>query len=114
MRDLVLFFGMLFYTPLSLISPAAGLPIWEWFSIMAPHRLVYGFALGLRFNSVIAVATLVGWLLSRERKGWTPDALPWLLLVFFAWTTFNMLFAPYPDYSWEFWDRALRAFVPVF
>ena len=114
MRDLVLFLGMLYYVPVSLIAPATGLLLWEWCSMMSPQQLVYGFAYGLRFNAVIAATTLFGWLISRERKRFTPDALPWLMLAFFAWATFNMLFAPYPDFSWPLWDRAIRAFVPVF
>ena len=114
MRDLVLFLGMLFYVPASLIAPAAGLLLWEWCSIMSPQQLVYGFAYGLRFNAVIAATTLFGWLISRERKRFTPDALPWLMLAFFSWTTFNMLFAPFPEHSWPLWNRTMRAFVPVF
>jgi probable O-glycosylation ligase (exosortase A-associated) len=81
---------------------------------MSPHRLVYSFAFGLPLNGLIAATTLFGWLLSKERKGFPPDILPWLLLAFFAWSTFNMLFAPYPDFSWSYWDRAMRSFVPVF
>lgn len=115
MRDLVLFLGMLFYLPVSMIAPAAGLIIWEWFGLMSPQRLVYGFGYGLPFERAIVVVTLLGWLFSRERKRFTPDALPWLLLAFFAWATFNMVVAaPYPAYSWRYWNQAMRAFVPVF
>ena len=114
MRDLVLLIGMLFYTPFSVISPAAGLAVWEWFSLLSPHRLVYGFASGKPLNGIIAAATLAGWLISKERKRFTPDVLPWLLLAFFVWSTINMAFAPYPDYSWTYWNQAMRSFVPVF
>jgi hypothetical protein len=48
---------------------------------MSPHRLVYGGAYG-QFNLVIAAVTLAGWLISRERKRWTPDLVPKLLLIF--------------------------------
>jgi len=114
MRDLVLTIGMLFYTPLSVIAPAAGLAVWEWFSLFSPHRLVYGFAFGKPLNGIIAAATLAGWLISKERKRFTPDALPWFLLAFFVWSTINMAFAPYPEYSWKYWNEAMRSFVPVF
>lgn len=114
MRGLVLIAGMLFYVPVSFVAPGAGLAIWEWFSLMSPHRMVYGIAYGQPFNFVIAATTLGGWLMSRERKRFTPDALPWMLLLFFAWSTFNMLFAPYPAYSWIYWNEAMRSFVPVF
>jgi Family of unknown function (DUF5935) len=65
---------------------------------MSPQQTVYGFAAGLHFNFVIAVATL-GWLLSAERKRWTPDLVPKLMLVFPLWMTFNSFFAPIPDWS---------------
>ena len=114
MRDIVLFLGMLYYLPITLVAPAAGLAIWEWISLMSPHRLVYGFAYGLHLNFVVAVTTLIGWGLSQERKRFTPDGLPWVLLAFFAWSTLNMLFAPYPDFSWPHWNLAARSLVPVF
>lgn len=114
MRDIVLFLGMLYYLPVSLVAPAAGLAVWEWVSLMAPHRLVYGFAYGMRFNLVIAVTTLVGWLISRERKRFTPDALPWVLLAFFVWSTLNLAFAPYPEFSYYYWNQTLRSLVAVF
>lgn len=105
---------MLFYTPVAVISPAAGLAVWEWFSLLSPHRMVYGFAYGKPLNAIIAAAALAGWFISRERKRFTPDGLPWMLLAFFIWSTVNLAFAPYPDYSWKYWDEAMRSFVPVF
>jgi probable O-glycosylation ligase (exosortase A-associated) len=105
---------MLFYLPMSLRAPAAGVLCWVWFSIMNPHREVYGFAYGEPFNGVIAVATIVGWLVSAEPKRWTPDAMPRLLLALVAWMTFDSFFGANPGYSWEFWDRTMRLFVLVF
>ncbi len=114
MRDLALVLGMLFYLPMSLRAPAAGVLCWVWFSIMNPHRDVYGFAYGQPLNGVIAVATIIGWLASEERKRWTPDAMPKLLLALVAWMTIDSFFGAIPSYSWEFWDRTMRLFVLVF
>lgn len=105
---------MLGLVPLCLRYPAAGAICWTWVSIMNPHRQVYGFALGLQFNLVIAVATLLGWLFSAERKRWTPDLMPKLMLVFVLWMTFNACFAPFQDRSWEYWDRTIRGLALVF
>jgi putative inorganic carbon (HCO3(-)) transporter len=114
MRDILLGLGMLFYVPLSFIAPAAGLLCWEWFSLMNPHRQVYSFLHAKPLNSVIAVVTLLGWLLSRERKRFTPDALPWLMLLWFGWMTLTTLTAPVPVVAWDYWDRVLRILLPVF
>jgi probable O-glycosylation ligase (exosortase A-associated) len=107
-RDIILVLATLGFLPLCLRYPAAGAICWAWFSIMNPHRQVYGFAAGQEFNLVVAVATLLGWLISSERKRWTPDLMPKLMLIFALWMTFNSLFAPFPDWSWQFWDRTMR------
>jgi putative inorganic carbon (HCO3(-)) transporter len=114
MRDIILALGMVFYLPVSAIAPAAGLLCWEWFSIMSPHRQVYSFLQAKPLNSVVAVLTLLGWLLSRERKRLTPDALPWLMLLWFGWMTLSTLAAPIPVVAWDYWDRVLRILLPVF
>ena len=105
---------MLFFVPMSLRFPAAGALCWAWFSIMNPHRQVYGFMYGQPLNSIIAVATLLGWLVSREPRRWTRDAVPWLLLALTAWMTLNTAISPFASYSWEFWDRVVRTLVLIF
>ena len=114
MRDLALLLGMLFYLPLSLRLPAAGTMCWAWFSIMNPHRQVYGFAYGQPLNSGVAVATIVGWIASREPKRLPGDATPWLMLALMVWMTVDTPFAAAPDYSWILWDRTIRLFALIF
>ena len=114
MRDLALILGMLFYLPMALRLPAAGMLCWTWFSIMNPHRQLYGFAYGQPLNSVVAVATIIGFVASREPKRWPADATPWLLLALMAWMTLDTPFGAAPEYSWVFWDRTIRLFVMIF
>jgi len=115
MRDIVLVLTTLFYyLPVSLTAPAAGLLCWEWFSLMSPHRMIYGFARGQPFGMVIGAATLLAWLFSAERKRWTPDALPWAILVWFLWMTVTTIAAPVPEVAWDYWSRVIRALVPIF
>lgn len=113
MRDLVLVLGMLFYLPMALRLPAAGTLCWVWFSIMNPHRQVYGFTYGQPLNGIIAVATLIGWFVSREPKRLPRDATLWLLLALTAWMTLDTPFGAVPEYSWEFWDRTIRLVVMI-
>jgi probable O-glycosylation ligase (exosortase A-associated) len=113
-RDLILVLATLGFLPLCVRYPAAGAICWAWFSIMNPHRQVYSFAVGQQFNLVIAGATLLGWMLSSERKRWTPDLMPKLMLVFVLWMTFNSLFAPFPDSSWVQWNLTMRVLALVF
>ncbi len=113
MRDLVLLAAMLFYVPMSLRFPGAGVLCWAWFSLMNPHREIYGFLAGQPFNSVIAGATLIGWLASRGNKRLPSDPVPWLMLTFIAWMTVATAFSAYPTYSWVFWDRTVRIFALI-
>ena len=114
MRDLALVAAMLAFLPIALRFPAAGAVCWAWFSMMSPHEQVFGFAAAAPLNSVIAAATLVGWIVAPGNKRWPADAAPWLLLVFMAWMTINMPFGVLPDYSFLMWDRVLRIMVLIF
>jgi putative inorganic carbon (HCO3(-)) transporter len=113
-RDIALTLGMFFYLPMSLRMPAAGVLCWAWFSIMNPHRQVYGFTYDQPLNSLVAVATLVGWLFSREPKRWPADPIPWLLLLLMAWMTVDTPFGAEPEYSWVLWNRTIRLFAMIF
>jgi putative inorganic carbon (HCO3(-)) transporter len=114
LRSIILVLATLGFVPSCLRYPATGMICWVWVSIMSPQQVIYGFASGLHFNLVIAVATLLGWLLSTERKRWTPDLVPKLMLVFALWMTFNSFFALIPNWSWGFWDRTMRTLAVVF
>lgn len=114
MRDLFLLAAVLVHLPLSLRFPAAGLMSWTWFSLMSPHRQVFGFAMGAPLNSLVAVATIVGLITSPEPKRLPKDPVPYVMLLLLAWLTLNTSVALFPGYAWEFWDRVMRIFAMVF
>lgn len=114
MRDLVLMAGMLVYLPLALRFPAAGLLAWAWFSMMSPHRQVYGFASGAPLGSLITAATLVGFLVAPGPKRLPRDPVPYVMLLLVIWITINTYLALFPSYAWEFWDRNMRIFAMIF
>lgn len=108
MRDLLvtlLAFGSI---PFTVIKPHVGILVWSWLSYMNPHQLAWGFARSFPFAQVIAVVTLLAWVISRE-----PKRLPWhpitfWLVVFIVWISFTSLFAEYPDHSYAKWDRTIK------
>jgi putative inorganic carbon (hco3(-)) transporter len=108
-RSLILAVAMLGFLPFCFRYPAAGVICWEWVSLMNPHRQVYGFASDQHFNLAIAAATLLGWVCSSERKRWTPDWMPKLMVIFLAWMTITSAFSVFPQISWFYWDRFMRA-----
>jgi probable O-glycosylation ligase (exosortase A-associated) len=110
MRDIALTLGLLFYLPMALRMPAAGALCWAWFSIMNPHRQVYGFTYGQPLNAVVAVATLVGWAFNREPKRLPAGPIPGLLIALMLWVTLDTPLGVVPSYSWLLWNRDIKVF----
>jgi probable O-glycosylation ligase (exosortase A-associated) len=91
--------------------PFVGVLLWEWFSLMNPHREAYGFSQSLPLNLIIALTTLFSWLISKEPKRIPTHTILVLLALFLVWMTFNSFFAFNPTWSWPFWDRTWRIFI---
>jgi len=108
MRDvlvLLIVFGSL---PLTLARPYIGILVWSWLGYMNPHRLSYGFAHDFPFAFCVALATLAGLAISRERKRIpvTPLTVTWL--AFIAWMVFTTFRAMYPELAWAEADRVMK------
>ena len=110
-RSLILIAVLLALLPMAIVMPHVGLLLWGWLDFMQPHREVYGFASNLQLNLVVAVTTIIGLVVSKERK--LPDfsmTTVWLLLltlwIFVA--HFNSL---EPNQSWAYTDRAWRVYL---
>ncbi len=96
MRDILLAAMVFGSIPFIFYRPHIGVLVWAWLSYMTPYRYTWSFAYDLRFALVIAMVTLVAWLLSRE-----PKRIPWnlttiSLIAFWAWTSLTTIFAMFP------------------
>jgi probable O-glycosylation ligase (exosortase A-associated) len=101
----LLVFGSL---PVIIVKPHVGVLVWSWLGYMNPHRLTWGFAYDFPFALMVALVTIVAWLLSRE-----PKTVPWhplvlLLAAWAAWVSFTTLFADYPEEAHWKWDRTVK------
>lgn len=94
--------------PLSIPFPIVGLYAWEWLSLMNPHRLTYGFAQQQPFVMVVALITVVGWLMSKEKGNLKPNAFLVLIGIFAAWITLTTIFAPVHEVTVPLWDRNIK------
>lgn len=116
MRDIaltIIIFGAL---PFVLRYPWVGILLWNWISLMSPHRLTYGFAHDWPWAQIVGLATLVGFLLSGEQR-----KIPWMsvtvvLAMFAAWCSITTPFALNPDQevmeaAKKFWKIVLMIFV---
>ena len=114
MRDLfvtVVIFGII---PFILWRPWLGVLAWSWLSYMNPHKLAWGFATTMPFALMIALATLLGLMASKEPKRipWTRETI--LLLVLIAWMFMTTVFALWQEPAWEQWSKVWRVMLMTY
>lgn len=116
MRDLILVTVVAILLPMALKHPVIGAYLYTWLSMMNPHKLAYGFARGLPFAQMAAIAVLLGLLMTRRRQ-----PIPWghpivvVLLAFLSWMSFTALFAIAPaDAVLDRWIFVLKIQLMLF
>lgn len=114
MRDILITLIVFGSLPWILRSPVNGVLMWVLISVLNPHTQGWGFATGFPFAQVIAGATIVSMLLTRE-----PRALPWTpvtasLLAFTAWMCMTLPFSMFFDLSLTLWWRVMKIMLMTF
>jgi putative inorganic carbon (HCO3(-)) transporter len=116
-RDIVVTLIVFGALPLALMRPYIGVLVWTWISFMNPHRLTWGFAYDMPFALIIAVPTLLGLLITKERRPMPAVREAVLLAAFWALTVLSTLFAQYPESAWqdlkEYTKNLLMTFVMI-
>ena len=108
LRDLLVFGGVFALLPMALLHPWIGVMLWAWIGIMNPHRLAYGFAHDFPFAQAVAVATLIGLVITRDERRFKTAPEVWLLIAFVGWFTFTTFFALNGHDAWIAWERAVK------
>ena len=111
MRAFGLLIGIFGALGLTLVNPYVGVLLWSWFALQQPHQEAYGIVQTAPLNFIIALVTLLAWLLSNERKIPPAKFLLWMFVIFVAWMTINSEFAFDPAQSWPYWDRTWKTFL---
>jgi probable O-glycosylation ligase (exosortase A-associated) len=114
MRDLALTLFLFGSVPFILWRPTVGVFLWILVSVMNPHRLTWDFAYDLRFALVIAIATLVGMLFSREPKHLPVTPVTVVLFMMALWMNVTTIFAFDTALSLPMWDRVMKIQFMVF
>ena len=114
MRDIFVVFVVFGSIPFILVRPYLGVLMWAWLGFMNPHRLSWGFAYSLPFAQVVAIATLIGVLFSREPKRipWTRETV--VLLLFIGWMFITTFFAINQIGAWQQWDKVWKIQLMIF
>jgi probable O-glycosylation ligase (exosortase A-associated) len=113
MRDLALILTLAVLVPLSIPFPLVGLFAWEWLSLMNPHRLTWGFAQQAPLVMIVALITMIGWVLSKERGNLKMSTFLVLIGIFSLWISITTLFAPVPEMTVPLWDRNIKTMIMI-
>ncbi|MGH9805781.1 MAG: putative O-glycosylation ligase, exosortase A system-associated [Terriglobia bacterium] len=91
----------------ALVHPWLGIMGWTIISIMNPHRSAYA-AANMPVAAAVAIATLVGMLLTRDRIRPTVAPESITLVVFMLWICVTLPFSFHPDSSLEMWEKVIK------
>ena len=93
MRDVLVaavFFGVL---PFVFRHAWIGVLLWTWISVMNPHKLAFGFMHDAPLGAIVAGATLIGLLTTRDRIRWSFAPPLKFVAYFLIWTCVSTAFA---------------------
>ena len=107
MRDALLIAIVGAWALVALVRPWIGVLGWTLISIMNPHRYSWA-ASTLPVAAAIAIATLIGLLVTRDRRA-TPFSPPTLALIaFMAWICVTFPFSFSIANSMDMWDKVIK------
>lgn len=109
MRDIFITAVILGLIPFILKNPRIGAYAWAWLAMMIPHRLAFGFARTLPFSQIVGIATLIGFLFSKEKKPFPFSAITAVYLSLLGWMTVTSFFAiDNPEAIWARWEHVMK------
>ena len=108
MRDILLTAIVFGSIPFILKRPYVGVLMWSWLGYMNPQRMVYGFAYDFPFSMIIALATVIAIIISKEDK-----RIPWSVLVtvwilFLLWMNITTIFSIDINLAIPEWQRTMK------
>jgi probable O-glycosylation ligase (exosortase A-associated) len=107
-RDIIVFVVVLGGLPFILRNPSIGVMYWVWLGLMNPHRQAWGIAFEFPFAQVVAIATLIGLLFTREPRRFKGGAAAAILVLFMVWTWVTTSTALVPQAATEMLNRVFK------
>ena len=108
MRDLLLVVIIAGMLPFAVMYTWVGVLLWNWISLMNPHKLAFGFALEAPIAAVAGGAALISLVLGRDKLRLPMTAPVIVLFMFVAWMCLTTAFAIDPSGSWEQLNKVLK------
>ena len=114
MRDIALTLVIVSLALYAIKHSHIGILLWNWISLMSPHRLSWGFAYSLPFAALVAGVTLVSLFFSKQARRPPLPPVIIVLILFILWFNVTSVFALEPDAVFQEWDRAMKIQLMVF
>lgn len=107
MRDVLIVAIVAGLVIVALLHPAIGVLGWTVLSIMNPHRYAWE-ASNYPLAAAVAIATMVGLLITRDRRRWSVSAPMLALLAFMTWICVTLPFSFSVAGSISMWQRVMK------
>lgn len=108
MRDFIVLGMVLALASIAVVHPYIGVLAWTWVSVMNPHRLTWSFAFDFPVAMVIALATIIGTAISRDRPRLALNPPVMCLILFMLWMCVTSLAAIYPQEIGEMFSKVMK------
>ncbi len=107
MRDIPIIISIVLIALIGLRRPWIGLLGWTWISLMNVHKL--GWRVGsLPLAALMAGCTLLGLIMTRDKRSPFQGAAPAVLLMFMLWMCVTYPMAFYPSDSYDMWNKVMK------
>jgi putative inorganic carbon (hco3(-)) transporter len=113
-RDIAFVLIWLSLIPVSLARPWIGILSWYWIAYFVPHGLTWGFARSLPVALAIGGATLVGFVLSKDKKPLPRCAITFFMFAFVVHYTLTTIVAHNPELSFGKWEWVSKVLLMTF
>lgn len=107
-RDLLLVVFVFGSLPFIVRKPFYGVLMFAWLSYMNPHRYAWGFAYSMPFAAAVALATVLGLVMTKERGRIPANALMIIWVVWIIWMNVTTVFSADLDAALGEWNRAMK------
>ena len=107
MRDMVLAPLIVALAAYGLLHPWVGILGWTWLSLMNPHALSWHMS-QLPVAATMAIATLLGVLLTRDRRAFFVTRETVVLMLFMLWMCITLPFSFHFEPSFGLWNRVMK------
>ena len=114
MRDILLISVALGLVPVCIRRPWIGILGWYWTAYFVPQGFSWGMARSFPFAMVIGGSTLLGFLLTKDRRPLPRNAATFFMLALTVQFTLTTIVAYNPDLAWHDWQFVMKMLLMTF